>query len=148
GRLWTGTDYGILELGNSHEKMMGPASLYNVTKYTVLSQEDFPILITNSLDVSISIYKSLLISLEFPSTVSNLSIPNNCFNYPINWGQWGYFYAEGNYKKHETNEVNPIAKHYDLHFDNENVTSNKIIDIELYSFGPSEEWSGRIIWIS
>lgn len=143
GRIWSGTEDAIVELGDARDKRIGPTSAFNYSYYEISSVGDFPIILPDPTSVPIGVFRSQVIGIKF--TAENLAIPDSSqlFTYPVDWGSWGYFINDelnddnGLYKKNTLPTNSPIKQQYEV---------NKAVVVNLFTFGPNSAWSGRTIW--
>lgn len=138
GRMWSGTQDGIIELGDAREKHMGPSEFNNFSYYEINSLEDFPIILFNPGEIDSNIYRSITIAIKY--TAEDLIIPsaNQIFNYPVEWGEWGYFNSGGLYEKNTDVENHPLKQYY---------APGNILVFKLFSFGPSPYWMANVVFV-
>lgn len=146
GRIWAGDAIGVpVELGGAVKNApMGPLLTSNYLDVDVTSADNLPIANTNPLDIPPGFYREQRILLRFTQTPPQSL--QTYFDYPINWGveaswkfgtsviTWG-----GNVEDLDFQADNPI--------DFYRAQGRKIL-VELSSFGPSAEWTGRLLWVS
>ena len=146
GRLWMGDSAGSpIEVGGAVKNK--PAGSLRVSNYLSvdLSQSDnLPVANTNPLLVPEGFYRELRLLVSFSQApVTNTT---TYFDYPIDWGEknsW-FIFSSGvtwgsNAISADANADNPIDAY--------KAEGRKIL-IELSSFGPSDKWMGRLLWIN
>jgi hypothetical protein len=137
GRIWSGLEDAIVELGDARDKRIGPTSAFNYSYYEISSEDDFPIILSDPTKVPVGIYRSQTIGIKYVG--EDLTIPDNSqlFTHPVEWGSWGYFNENGLFEKSTHLDNSPLKQYYEV---------GKTIVVNLFTFGPRDKWSGQIIW--
>lgn len=146
GRVWAGDSISTpVELGGAvKNKPIGSLLTSNYLDVDVTSADNLPIANTNPLDIPPGYYREQRILLRFVQTpTSDFSV---YFDYPVNWGiddnwktyplglTWG-----GDGEITDPSATNPVDFYK---------AKGRIILVELSSFGPSEYWMGRVLWVN
>tara|TARA_Y100000389_G_scaffold204950_1_gene261161 strand:- start:216 stop:764 length:549 start_codon:yes stop_codon:yes gene_type:complete len=145
GRIWAGDSIGSpIELGGSvKNNPMGPLRFSNFIRVDVSNPDNLPISNTNPLQIPEGYYREMRILITFPQNpVSNVVY----FDYPIDWGakdSWlikssGITWGQGIATVDEDAD-NPIDAYR---------AQGRQIMMELSSFGPTNSWMGRLLWIN
>ena len=145
GRVWVGDSIGSpIELGGAVKNSpMGALRFSNFLRVDVSNPENLPVSNTNPLLIPEGYYREMRILITFPQDpVSNVVY----FDYPVDWGEkdaWfikssGITWGQGLTAVDE-NADNPIDTYRG---------QGRQMMIELSSFGPSDSWMGRLLWIN
>lgn len=135
GRIWSGDSSGApIELGGAvKNRPIGPLFSSNYLDVELTMPGNLPIANTDPMNIAPGFYREHRILVRF--TQAPLSNFSTYFDYPVNWG------LDSLWKP--TNASNSIKNPIDLY----KAQGRKIL-IELSSFGPSTEWTGRLLWVN
>lgn len=146
GRMWIGDSIGSpIELGGSAKNCpIGSLRYNNFLEVDVSNPDNLPISNTNPLLIPEGYYRETRILLKFPQ--EPVSVNTIYFDYPINWGlEDSWFIQSGGVRwgldleNVNTSADNPISTYQ---------AAGRHMMIELSSFGPSDSWMGRLLWIN
>lgn len=137
GRMWAGTQNGIIELGDSRYKKIGPSDNFNFTYLEINSLEDFPIVIPNPSEIELNNYRAITYYIKYNADNIIVPSPSQIFTYPVVWGNWGYFDEDNLFKLNTDTSISPLNKFY---------SEGSSLVFTLFSFGPSLNWLGNVNW--
>lgn len=142
GRIWSGDPVGTpVELGGAVKNHpIGPLLYSNYLDIDVTSADSLPIPNTNPLDIPAGFYRETRLLLRFAGTF--IETFQSYFDYPVNWGF-------ENTWKFGANKTTPGVFDHDADnpIDFYKATGRKLL-VELSAFGPSAEWTGRVLWVN
>ena len=146
GRAWVGDSIGSpIELGGAvKNKPIGSLRYANYLKIDVSNADNLPISNMNPLTIPEGYYREVRILLVFPQ--APVTANSVYFDYPVDWGSkdswciqstgvtWGY-----GIDAVDDNANNPIDTYK---------AQGRQMMVELSSFGPNDNWMGRLLWIN
>lgn len=135
-RIWVVDPAGVpLELGGAvKNKPIDSLVVANYLSIDVSNTINLPIANTDPMSVPSGFYREYRILLNFNGTPLSLAY-SQYFDYPVNWGLKSLW--------DNTNTTNSYTNPIDLY-----KAENRSILVELSSFGPQSQWTGRVLWVN
>lgn len=134
GRIWTGDPNSFpVELGGAvKNRPVGTSYVSNYVEVDLSFAYNLPISNLDPSLIPVGFYQECRYILKFPTDISMVSSFTSYFDYPINWGLKSIWDPT-----QSATYDNPIDRYK---------KENQVLVIELSSFGPSNEWMGRLLW--